>query len=125
MPSAVTFPEPGYNGFEDAAVVPDFDIPQAYINQDAREFRMYNRSTGDEHGIHVVGYKVIDNRDWFLIKDSSRSGRWGDFEGYFFYRDDYIRLKMLFYVVHKDALKSVIKKFERPDVVETEPSDES
>ncbi|MBN1212505.1 MAG: peptidase C1 [candidate division Zixibacteria bacterium] len=108
--------EPGYNGFEDAAVVPDFDIPQAYINQDAREFRLNNRTTGDEHGIHVVGYKAIDDRDWFLIKDSSRSGRWGNFEGYFFYRDDYIRLKMMSFLVHKDALKSVIKKFDRADL---------
>jgi len=117
--------EPGYNGFEDAAIVPDFDIPQAYINQDAREFRLYNETTGDEHGIHVVGYKEIDGRDWFLIKDSSRSGRWGKFKGYFFYRDDYVRLKMMFYLAHKDALKSVIKKFDRADSDEQRPPDES
>jgi len=117
--------EPGYNGFEDAAVIPDYDIPQAYINQDAREFRMYNKTTSDDHGIHVVGHKEIDGRDWFLIKDSSRGGRWGDFEGYFFYRDDYVRLKMIFYLVHKDALKSVIKKFNRADSDEQKPPDES
>ncbi|MFZ5979177.1 MAG: peptidase C1 [Candidatus Zixiibacteriota bacterium] len=104
--------EPGYNGFEDAAVVPDFDIPAAYINQDSREFRQYNRTTGDEHGIHAVAVNKVDGHEWFLIKDSSRSGRWGKFEGYFFYRDDYIRLKMLFYLVHKDALRDIMEKFE-------------
>lgn len=104
--------EPGYNGFEDAAVIPDFDIPQAYINQDSREYRIYNRSTGDDHSIHAVGTKKIKGHDWFLIKDSSRSGRWGKYEGYYFYRDDYVRLKMLFYLVPKDVLKSVLNKFE-------------
>jgi bleomycin hydrolase len=103
--------EPGYNGFEDAAVVPSFDIPQAYINQDSRELRFANRSSQDDHGIHVVGYARVGNRDWFLIKDSARSSRWGKFEGYYFYRDDYVRLKMLTFVVHKDAVRDLLAKF--------------
>ncbi len=102
--------EPGYNGFEDAAIVPESDIPQDYINQDAREFRIYNRSTGDDHGVHIVGHTRVGDHDWFLIKDSSRSGRWGKFEGYYFYRDDYIRLKMLTILVHKDAAEGILKK---------------
>lgn len=103
--------EPGYNGFEDAAIVPDFDIPQEYINQDSREFRFYNKTTTDDHGVHLVGYTRIGDHDWFLIKDSARSSRHGKFKGYFFYRDDYIKLKMLTFMVHKDAMKDVLKKF--------------
>nr|MBN2276381.1 peptidase C1 [candidate division Zixibacteria bacterium] len=103
--------EPGYYGFEDIAVVPDFDIPGKYINQDSREFRTDNESTGDDHGIHVIGFRNIKGRDWFLIKDSARSGRRGKFEGYFFYRDDYIKLKMLTFMVHKDALGDILTKF--------------
>jgi len=103
--------EPGYNGFEDAAIVPDFDIPQEYINQDSREFRFYNKTTTDDHGVHVVGYTRIGDHDWFLIKDSARSSRHGKFKGYLFYRDDYIKLKMLTFMVHKDAMKEVLKKF--------------
>lgn len=104
--------EPGWNGFEDACIVPDFDIPQDYINQDSREFRFYNHTTGDDHGLHLVGYTEIDGRDWFLIKDSGRSARHGQFEGYFFWRDDYVRLKMLTFTVHKDVTEDVSKKFE-------------
>ena len=107
--------EPGYNGLEDAAFVPDFDIPQQYINQDSREFRFYNHSTADDHGIHIVGYTTIGKgnkkRDWFLIKDSARSSRHGKYEGYYFYRDDYIKLKMLTFTVHKDMMKNILKKF--------------
>jgi len=104
--------EPGWNGFEDACIVPDFDIPQSYINQDSREFRFYNHTTGDDHGLHLVGYTEIDGRDWFLVKDSGRSARHGKFEGYFFWRDDYVRLKMLTFTVHRDAMRDVLNKFE-------------
>lgn len=103
--------EPGYNGFENAAVVPTFDIPQAYIDQSAREFRFANHTTADDHGIHLVGWTNVDGHDWFLIKDSARSSRWGKFEGYYFYRDDYVRLKMLTFVVHKDAVRALLAKF--------------
>ena len=103
--------EPGYNGFENAAVVPTFDIPQAYIDQSARELRFANHTTEDDHGLHLVGWTSVDGRDWFLIKDSARSSRWGKFEGYYFYRDDYVRLKMLTFVVHKDAVKELLAKF--------------
>ncbi|MCD6379121.1 peptidase C1, partial [bacterium] len=103
--------EPGYNGFEDAAIIPDFDIPQDYINQDSRELRINNKTTTDDHGIHLVGYMEKDGRDWFLIKDSARSSRHGKFHGYYFYRGDYIKLKMLTYTVHKDIMKDLEGKF--------------
>ena len=103
--------EPGYDGFEDAAIVPDFDVPQTHINQSARELRFVNRSTTDDHAIHLVGHTVVGNRDWFLIKDSARGCRHGKCKGYYFYRDDYVRLKMLTFLVHKDALTDVTAKF--------------
>jgi len=92
-------------------VIPDFDIPQDYINQDSREFRFYNHSTGDDHGVHLVGYTKVDGRDWFLIKDSGSSGHWGKYKGYYFMRDDYVRLKMLTMTVHKDMLEDIFTKF--------------
>ena len=102
--------EPGYNGFEDAAVIPTFDIPPEYIDQSAREFRIYNHTTTDDHGVHLVGYTRVGGWDWYLIKDSARSSRWGKFKGYYFYREDYIKLKMLTILVHKDAAKDVLTK---------------
>jgi bleomycin hydrolase len=107
--------EPGYNGFEDAAIIPDFDIPHDFINQDAREFRLNNGTTSDDHGVHVVGHAEVGDHDWYLIKDSARSGRHGKFEGYFFFRDDYMRLKIIAFLVHRDALGSLLERFDKGD----------
>jgi bleomycin hydrolase len=103
--------EPGLNGFEDAAIVPTFDIPPDRIDQSAREFRFNNESSTDDHGIHLLGTTRVGGHDWFLIKDSGRSSRWGKFEGYYFYRDDFVRLKMLTYTVHRDAVADILAKF--------------
>jgi bleomycin hydrolase len=45
-----------------------------------------------------------------LIKDSGRSARWGRHEGYYFFRGDYVKLKMLTYTVHKDISKNILAK---------------
>jgi bleomycin hydrolase len=103
--------EPGYNGFEDAAIVPTFDIPQEFIDQDSREFRFYNRTTEDDHGVHLLAQERIGDHDWFLIKDSARSARHGKHEGYYFYRDDYVRLKMLTFMVHRDVVERAVPEF--------------
>ncbi len=108
--------EPGLNGAEDIAIVPTFDIPQAFIDQSSREFRFDNHTSTDDHGIHLVGHTTTpDGHAWYLIKDSGRSSRHGRFEGYYFYRDDYIRLKMLTYTIHKDAVADLLAKFETTD----------
>jgi bleomycin hydrolase len=100
--------EPGVDGRQDAVVVPSFDIPGEWINQASREFRIYNRTTTDDHGFHLVGYLELDGRDWFLDKDSNRSSRLGEHKGYFFYDGDYIRLKMLSAMVHRDRLAGLL-----------------
>jgi bleomycin hydrolase len=102
--------EPGLYGFENAAIVPTFDIPSEYIDQDAREFRFDNRTTGDDHGIHLLAATKAGGHDWFLIKDSSASSNWGKHKGYYFYRDDYVKLKMLSLMVHKDIAQSLLDK---------------
>lgn len=103
--------EPGYEGSEDVAIVPTFDLPQDAINQSSREFRFTNATTEDDHGIHIVGYARKGNHDWYLVKDSARSAQRG-VPGYYFYREDYIRLKMLTFLVHKDAVKPLLAKAE-------------
>jgi hypothetical protein len=35
-----------------------------------------------------------------------------DEQGYYFYRDDYIKLKMLSFMVHKDVAEFLMPKFE-------------
>lgn len=104
--------EPGYYGEEDIAVVPTFDIPFDYIDQDARELRFFNRTTQDDHALHLLAWKRIGGHDWFLIKDSSRASRRGAHDGYLFFRDDYVKLKMLFCVVHRDVVADIMPRIE-------------
>ena len=110
--------EPGLvagKGDPQIAVIPDFDIPSEYINEDARQFRFSNKTTTDDHGMHLVGYLEKDGKTWFLIKDSSSGSRNNDPSvkefGYYFFSYDYVKLKMMGFTVHKDAVKDILKKF--------------
>ncbi len=110
--------ESGFSRKTNCAIVPDYDIPSNYINDDARQFRFYNESTTDDHGMQLIG--ILENykgtgKDWYLIKDSSSGSRnvgEGDPKfGYYFFSEDYIKLKMMDFTVHKDAVKDILKKF--------------
>jgi bleomycin hydrolase len=105
--------EPGYEGHAGLAVVPTFDIPSSYIDESARQFRFSNGTTGDDHGIHMVGYLERDRKDWFLIKDSGSGSRNNHHPGYYFYTEDYVKLKMLGFMVHKDAVKNLLSKLQK------------
>ncbi len=104
--------EPGIDGNTEVAVIPSFDIPSAYIDQYARQFRFSNRTTTDDHGIHLIGYKKDKNgKYWFLIKDSGSRAYNGKNKGYFFYNEDYVKLKIMDFMVNKEIVKDVLKKF--------------
>ena len=108
--------EPGFDRHTQCAVIPEFDIPSAYINDDARQFRFSNRTTTDDHGMHLVGYTEKDGKDWYLVKDSSAGSRNNDPNakefGYYFFSEDYVKLKMMDFMVHKDAVKDLLQKFQ-------------
>lgn len=99
-----------------AALIPSFDIPSAAIDEQARQFRFSNGTTTDDHGMHVVGYKEFDGVTWFLLKDSGAGSRTGGPEnnknfGYYFFHEDYVKLKMMSFLVHKSAMKDLLPKF--------------
>jgi len=100
--------EVGMDGVHDAAVIPKWDIPAKAINQASREFRINNGETGDDHGVHAVALKKHKGREWLLIKDSNRSSRLGQYQGYYMWDVDYVRLKMLAILVHRDRLEGLL-----------------
>lgn len=103
--------EAGYDSWTKSAVVPTFDIPSEYIDENARQFRFSNETTTDDHGIHLVGYQEKNGNTWFLIKDSgSGAFNTGD-KGYYFYHEDYVKLKIMDFMVHKDAFKDYFSRF--------------
>ncbi len=107
--------EPGFDRKTQCAIIPDFDIPAAYINDDARQFRFSNQTTTDDHGMHLVGSTLEAGKEWFLIKDSGSGSRNNDPNapefGYYFFSEDYVKLKMMDFMVHKDAVKDILDKF--------------
>ncbi|MCD6179140.1 MAG: hypothetical protein J7K39_04495 [Bacteroidales bacterium] len=107
--------ESGFVRSTQCALVPTYDIPSEYIDEDARQFRFSNKTTTDDHGMHLVGYLEKDGADWYLIKDSSSGSRNNSPEaaefGYYFFSQDYVKLKMMGFTIHKDAVKKILKKF--------------
>lgn len=103
--------EPGYDSWTKCAVVPTFDLPSEYIDENSRQFRFTNQTTTDDHGIHLVGYEELDGKTWFLIKDSGAGSRNTGDKGYYFYHEDYVKLKIMDFMVHKDMFKDYFSKF--------------
>ena len=107
--------EAGFDAETQCAIVPSFDIPLNLINDELRQFRFSNKTTTDDHGMHLIGYADYKNQRWYLIKDSSSGSRNNDPNakefGYYFLREDFVKLKMMNFTVHKDAVKDLLKKF--------------
>jgi len=58
------------------------------------------------------GYVATRGESYFDIKDSNRSSRLGDHKGYYFYRGDYVKLKMLTMTVHRDRVSEILKQID-------------
>lgn len=79
------------------------------VTQELRQKTFYNRTTTDDHLMHLVGLsKDSDDTNCFYTKNS-----WGEdsnkFGGYLHMTEDYVRLKTIGILVHKDALPENIK----------------
>ncbi|HLG02892.1 MAG TPA: C1 family peptidase [Bacteroidia bacterium] len=104
--------ETGMNPELGVAMIPSYDIPHEFIDENARQMRFSNGSTTDDHGIHLVGWCEKPNGMWFLIKDSGSSSRNNPQNpGYFYYHEDYVKLKMMTFTIHKAAVKDVLSQF--------------
>lgn len=106
--------EAGFDKQSQVAVIPSFDIPSEYIDENARQMRFLNGATTDDHAMHLVGYKEHEGATWFLIKDSGSGSRncgpKCDKFGFYFMHEDYIKLKMMSITLHKDAAKKLLTK---------------
>lgn len=109
--------EAGFHSWKQVAMIPTFDIPSAYIDENARLFRFLNQSTTDDHAMHIVGYQEVDGKTWYLLKDSGSGSRncgesCKEF-GYYFVHEDYIKLKMMTMTIHKDYAKDILAKMKK------------
>jgi len=102
--------EVGFDKNVEVGIIPDFDIPQEYISNEARQFRLSNGSTTDDHCMHAVGFQKTKDHFWVLVKDSGAGGFDGENKGYRFIRDDYIKLKMMNLMMNKEGARSYLDK---------------
>jgi len=103
--------ESGINSKEGIMMIPSYDIPSSYINDDARLMRYLNGSTTDDHAMHIIGYAEKSNGTWFLVKDSGSGGHNNPgHNGYWVMHEDYVKLKIMTATVHKDAVKDILRK---------------
>jgi len=106
--------ESGKNSKLGVMMIPTYDIPSAYINEDARLLRFLNGATTDDHAMHIVGYAERKNGCWFLVKDSGSGGfNNSNDPGYWYIHEDFIKLKMMTATMHKDAVKDILEKFNK------------
>jgi len=107
--------EAGFIAFSQVALIPSFDIPSNFIDENARQLRFSNGTTTDDHGLHLMGWLEKDEKDWYLFKDSGSGSRNCGKEsknfGYYFVSEDYVKLKMMDFMVHKDMMKDYLPKF--------------
>jgi bleomycin hydrolase len=88
------------------------DLPKEQIgkvNQELRQQTFLNRTTTDDHLMHIVGLsKDSDGRNCFFTKNS-----WGQqtnsYGGYIHLTEDYVRLKTIAIMVHKEAIPADIR----------------
>ena len=88
------------------------DVPKKQIgkiDQEMRQETFFDRSTTDDHLMHIVGLsKAPDGRTCFYTKNS-----WGadsnHFGGYLHLTNDYVRLKTIAILVNKAAIPPQIK----------------
>ena len=89
------------------------DLPENQIgkvDQALRQETFFNRTTTDDHLMHLVGLsKDAAGRNCFYTKNS-----WGaesnGYGGYLHMTEDYVRLKTMAIMVHKDAIPAQIRK---------------
>jgi bleomycin hydrolase len=94
-----------WNGAGIAVIHPD-QLTDDVIDQESRQLDFEEGRTTDDHLVLAVDHRVVDGVDWYLIKNSHgmESGR----RGYVWIRGDWMALRVLAYMVHPEALDSIV-----------------
>ena len=79
------------------------------ISQEFRQTAYDNKTTTDDHGMHITGlYKDQNGTNYFFVKNS-----WGKKnypEGYLYVSENYFKYKTINIFLHKDALPEKLRK---------------
>lgn len=83
---------------------------QRVITQDMRQKDFDSFQTTDDHGMQITGmYKDQKGTKWFKVKNSWGTGHGNECGGYFYASENYVRLRTMNFMVHKDGIPQDIK----------------
>lgn len=78
------------------------------ITPEVRQIGYDNKTTTDDHGMHIVGlYKDQNGTDYFLVKNSWGTANYP--KGYLYVSEAYFRYKTINIFIHKDAINKDIR----------------
>ncbi|NBV08756.1 MAG: aminopeptidase [Flavobacteriia bacterium] len=84
-------------------------VKEISVNAELRQKGYDNKTTTDDHGMHIVGlYKDQNGTKYLLVKNS-----WGTSnlpKGYLYVSESYFKLKTINIYLHKDAILAELKK---------------
>lgn len=84
-------------------------VKELTITTELRQKGYDDKTTTDDHGMHIVGlYKDQNGKKYFLVKNSWGTGNYP--EGYLFVSENYFKYKTINIYIHKDALSKDMKK---------------
>ena len=89
------------------------DLPEqekGKVTHKMRQETFYNRTTTDDHLMHVVGLSEDENGQLGFYTKNSWGAESNDFGGYLNLTEDYVRLKTMAIMVHKDAIPENIRQ---------------
>jgi len=100
------FSDGGAERTSNAFVTP---VKELTITQELRQAGYDNKTTTDDHGMHIVGlYKDQNGTKYFLVKNSWGTGNYP--EGYLYVSENYFKYKTINIYLHKDGLTNDLKK---------------
>lgn len=89
------------------------DLPEkekGKVTQQMRQETFYDRTTTDDHLMHVVGLSEDENGQLGFYTKNSWGANSNDFGGYLNLTEDYVRLKTVAIMVHKSAIPENIRQ---------------
>ncbi|MGC6432716.1 MAG: aminopeptidase C [Crocinitomicaceae bacterium] len=100
------FSDAGADKISDAFLEP---VKELEITPELRQAGYDNKTTTDDHGMHIVGmYKDQTGKTFFLVKNSWGTGNLP--KGYFYVSENYFRYKTINIFLHKDGISKDVKK---------------
>ena len=83
--------------------------PEVNVTQEVRQAGFESYVTTDDHLMHLTGIVKDQNGTKYYITKNSWGTERNKFGGYLNMSESYVRAKMIYIMVHKDAIPKAIK----------------